>query len=256
MSTHLSPERIGRFTASRFGVLMQQPRTKEAREAGAFGAQGHDYIAAKAVERVTGIPMDDDAPHTFSSRRGLSLEPAALHLLGSHWQECRACTWQPYGTHLGSTPDALVNGGREPMDLKCPASASDVIRFGLEVIDGDFDTLLAWDVMYAWQVMVQALTCGADRAHLVYFTDRLPIIKITDSDRERAQDLIDVAAAHHSDATGYPWSYQYASDGFFFVARSFNLTQPIVDRIGSALDRAVTLCTTTEQKVRKLITTT
>ena len=255
MIPHLSTDRIGRFTASRFGVLMQQPRSKAERDAGAFGATGTDYITAKAIERVTGVAMDDGEAHSFSSRRGLLLEPAAMHLLADVWQECKPCTWQPYGTHLGSTPDALVNGGTESMDLKCPANASDVVRFGLEVIDDDFDTLLAWNAMYAWQIMVQAVTCGSNRAHLVYFTDRLPIIKITDGTRGIVQGLIDDAAQRYSDLYGYPWQYAFATDGFFFVARSFALTDDIRGRILSTLDRAVAQCTAKEVEVRKLIKT-
>ena len=253
MIPHLSTDRIGRFTASRFGVLMQQPRSKAERDAGAFGATATDYITAKAIERVTGVAMDDGDAHSFSSRRGLLLEPAAMHLLSAEWQECKPCTWQPFGTHLGSTPDALVNGGTEPMDLKCPANAADVVRFGLEVVDGDFDSLLAWDTMYAWQVMVQALTCGSSRAHLVYFTDRLPIIKITESDRAYVQDLIVQRAEELSDAHGYPWQYTFATDGFFFVARSFALTDEIRAQILSTLDRAALQCTAVEGEVVKLV---
>jgi len=253
MIPHLSTDRIGRFTASRFGVLMQQPRSKAERDAGAFGATGTDYITAKAIERVTGTAMDDGEAHSFSSRRGLLLEPAAMYLLGDAWQECKPCTWQPCGTHLGSTPDALVNGGTEPMDLKCPANACDVVRFGLEVVEDDFDTLLAWNAAYAWQIMVQAVTCGSERAHLVYFTDRLPIIKITDSTREIVQGLTDDAGARYSDMYGYPWQYQFASDGFFFVARSFALTDEIRAQILSTLDRAALQCTAMERGVRGLL---
>lgn len=255
MIPHLSTDRIGRFTASRFGVLMQQPRSKKDRDAGAFGAAGLGYITAKAIERVTGTAMDDGEAHGFSSRRGMLLEPAAMHLLSGAWLDCKPCTWQPFGTHLGSTPDALVNGGREPMDLKCPANAADVVRFGLEVRDDDFDSLLAWDSGYAWQIMMQALTCGSDRAHLVYFTDRLPIIKITDSDRAYVQALINDAAQRYSDLYGYPWQYDFATGGFFFVARPFALTTEIRDRMLSTLDRAVTQCQNLENDVANLIQT-
>ena len=253
MIPHLSTDRIGRFTASKFGVLMQQPRSKADRDAGAFGATATDYITAKAIERVTGTAMDDGEAHSFSSRRGLLLEPAAMYLLGDAWQECKPCTWQPCGTHLGSTPDALVHGGTEPMDLKCPANACDVVRFGLEVVEDDFDTLINWNAAYAWQIMVQAVTCGSDRAHLVYFTDRLPIIKVTDSTREIVQGLVDDAARRYSDLYGYPWQYQFATDGFFYVARSFALTDDIRERILSTLDRAAAQCAAMEADVRKLI---
>ena len=71
--------------------------------AGAFGAAGTNYITAKAIERVTGVAMDDGEAYGFSARRGLLLEPAAMHLLTGAWQVPSACTWQPFGTHLGST---------------------------------------------------------------------------------------------------------------------------------------------------------
>lgn len=253
MIPHLSTGRIGRFTASRFSTLMEQPRSKADRDVGLFSAAGANYIAAKATERVTGVAMDGGDAHNFSSRRGLLLEPAAMYLLSRNWYECKPCTWQPYGTHLGSTPDALVNGGAEPMDLKCPANPCDVVRFGLEVADDDFDTLVAWESKYAWQIMVQAVTCGSERAHLVYFTDRLPIIKITDSTREIVQGLTDDAGARYSDMYGYQWQYQFASDGFFFVARSFALTDEIRAQILSTLDRAALQCTAVEGEVVKLV---
>ena len=101
--------------------------------------------------------------------------------------------------------------------------------------------------------MVQAVTCGSDRAHLVYFTDRLPIIKMADSTREIVQGLTDDAAQRYSDLYGYPWHYTFATDGFFIVARSFALTDDIRWRILSTLDRASEHCTAAEADIRKLI---
>jgi hypothetical protein len=244
--------RVGKFTASNFGALMTMPRSATARAAGAFAEAGQSYITAKAIERATGIVMDEGGGDSFGSRRGLMLEPAALFLLRDVWTACSACTWQQFGDNLGSTPDALVNGG-DTMDLKCPTNPADVVRFGLDVPDGDFDALLAWDAKYAWQIMVQALTCGSDRAHLVYFTDMLPIIKITDKDRALAQALIDDAADLHSEDARFPWSYQYASDGFFFVARSFTLTPERRELMLSTLARAEAECQRIEKDVRYLI---
>lgn len=247
--------RIGRFTASKFGALMTQPRSKAAREAGAFGADGTGYIFAKAIERLTGVPVDD-AGSTPVMRRGLLLEPAALHILSTAWKPCEACTWQAYGDNLGSTPDALVEAGHATMDLKCPGNPADVVRFADEVVDGDFDTLLAWDSTYAWQVMVQALTCGCDTAHLVYFTDRLPINRLTDEQLQEAQTLIDLRAEQYSQESIYPWSYTYGSDGYFFAARSFRLTDEIKERILSTLERAEAECQAVMMRCGKLLAST
>lgn len=246
--------RLGRFTASSFSALMALPRSATARAAGEFTEAGHGYITAKAIERATGFPMDESGAESWASRRGLMLEPAALFLLRDVWQRCSPCTWQQFGANLGSTPDALVNGGKEPMDLKCPSNPADVVSFGLQVPDGDFDALLAWEPKYAWQIMVQALTCGSEVAHLVYFTDMLPIIKITEQDRETAQALIDDAATTHSEDRSFPWSYRYASDGFFFVARSFEFTAARREQIVAALGRAEAECQRIERDVKHLIT--
>ena len=285
--------RIGRFTASKFGALMKEPQSfdaeafahlvpreegytvlksgprkgeevrvknfnalarEAARKAGKmpFSAEGTGYIFAKAIERLTGVPVDD-AGSTPVMRRGLLLEPAALHILSTAWKPCEACTWQAYGDNLGSTPDALVEAGHATMDLKCPGNPADVVRFADEVVDGDFDTLLAWDSTYAWQVMVQALTCGCDTAHLVYFTDRLPINRLTDEQLQEAQTLIDLRAEQYSQESIYPWSYTYGSDGYYFAARSFRLTDEIKERILSALERAEAECQAVMLRCGKLL---
>lgn len=218
-----------------------------------FSEGGHGYVVAKAIERVTGVAMDESGGDSYGSRRGLMLEPAALFLLGNVWHQCSPCTWQQYGDNLGSTPDSLIKKGTEPMDLKCPVNPADVVRFGLEVPDNDFEALLAWEPKYAWQIMVQALTCGSDVAHLVYFTDMLSIIKITDTDRGTAQGLIDAAAEKYSEGKSFPWSYQYATDGFFYVARSFELTSEVRAQMISIVERAERQCLLEVEKVTRLI---
>src|SRR5690606_19709466 len=189
--------------------------------------------------RITGMPMDDGDDKGPSARRGLLLEPAALHLLNERWRPVDPTTWQPYGDDLGSTPDALVDHGRGTLDLKCPANPADVVRFGMDVQDGDFLSLCGWNRNYAWQVMVQALTCGCNEAHLVYFTDRLPVHKLTNDERDVVQDIIDHRAEQYSQESTWPWSYTYASQGYLYVARSFTLTDEIRERILATLDRAV-----------------
>ncbi len=245
--------RIGRFTASRFGALMTQPRSKADRDAGKCGAVAMAYITAKAVERLTGVPMDDGEDKGFAARRGLLLEPAALHILNKVWRQCDPCTWQAYGDNLGSTPDALVDNGKATMDLKCPANPVDVVRFADEVIDGDFDTLLGWDTMYAWQIMVQALTTGCGTAHLVYFTDRLPVYKLDHDELHEAQTLIDQRAEQYSQESIYPWSYTYASDGYYYAAKTFTLTDEIAKQITDKLERCEAECVNIMHKIKALL---
>lgn len=245
--------RIGRFTASTFGALMVQPRNKADREAGKFGATAQALIRAKAIERLTGTWMSD-GESSFSMRRGLLLEPAALHILNKHWRPCDPTTWQPYGDNFGSTPDALVDGGISTMDLKCPANPADVVAFADEVIDGDFDTLLGWDLNYAWQIMIQALTSGVKTCWLVYFTDKLAIHTLTDAEREEVQLLIDQRADLYSQEHTFPWSYTYAGGGYFYAARQFTLTDEIQRTILDTLERAEVECLNTMHRLRPLLT--
>lgn len=243
--------RVGRFTASTFGMLMTEPRSKADREAGKFGATAASLITAKAIERLTGVWANDVS--TPIMRRGLLIEPAALHILNKHWRPVDPTTWQPWGQNFGSTPDGLVDRGAATMDLKCPGNYVDVVRFADEVQDNDFDSLLAWDRDYAWQIMVQALTCGVDTAWLVYFTDRLPHCELSIDERQEVQSLIDARADQYSQENEYPWSYTFGSGGYFFAARRFTLTKEIEQTILSTLERAEAECLRVMDRLRPLL---
>lgn len=250
--------RVGRFTASTFGALLTEPRSKAAREAGEFSATARALITAKAIERLTGVWMNDvDTP---LMRRGLLMEPGAMYCLSKHWQPVDCCTFQPMGNNFGSTPDLLTRVP-DPGDLKCPGNAADVVRFADEVHDDDFDSLLRWDKDYAWQTQCQALTCGSERCWLIYFTDRLPIIPLSDEDMEEIQTLTDARAEQYSQESRFPWSYSfaeqndpYAPRGFFYAARWFSLTEERRDLILSTLERAEIECVNTMHRLRPILT--
>lgn len=238
--------RLGKFTASTIGKLMQQPRmTKDMNEraaAGAvfFGEGAHSMIAQKAAERVSGVREHNVS--TYSMKRGTALEPAGIHLLSQDWTPIDGCAYMPYGTNSGATPDGLVFKGRGTMDLKCPEAFTDVLRFGAEVPDGDFDALERWDKGYAWQIMHQAKCAGVTEAWLVYFTDRLPWIKLDDTDMDAVHDIINFACDRLSEGDVYPYSYQFGSRGFAYVARRFELTQERSERIDRVLAAAEIEC--------------
>ena len=261
MSTLLAPQqtdtkawkdtRIGRFTASTFWMLMTQPKSKAAREAGEWSETAKSLITAKAIERLTGtwIKTDDTSP----MRRGLLMEPAALHILSQVWRHIDLCTWQPYGETLGSSPDGLVDNGTGTMDLKCPGNPADVVRFADEVVSGDFESLRSWDASYAWQIMVQALTCGVEECHLVYFTDRLPVFTMSDDLRNEAQTLIDERAEQYSQESPYPWSYSLNGSGYFWAAKSFTINADIREAILSTHALADAECARVMDRLRPLL---
>lgn len=251
--------RLGKFTASTIGKLMGQPRmTKEmtARaEAGAvfFGDGALSLIAEKATERVSGVREVSVA--NYSMKRGTVLEEAGIHLLSEHWQLIEGCPYLSWGNNSGATPDGLVGKGNATMDLKCPEAITDVLRFGAEVPDGDFEALVAWDKNYAWQVMHQAKCAGVTEAWLVYFTDRLPWIKLDDEKRDEVQHIIDHACSRFNDENLYPYEYQFASDGFAYVARKFTLTPERSELIDRVLLAAEVECVNMAHKFKNVLPT-
>ena len=238
--------RLGKFTASTIGKLMTQPRmTKDMIEraaAGAvfFGEGAMSLIAEKAAERVSGVR--EHSPSTYSMKRGTVLEEAAIHLLKQHWTDIDGCNYMPYGKNSGATPDGLVFKGLGTVDLKCPEAFTNVLRFGAEVPDGDFDALEAWDRGYAWQIMHQAKCAGVKEAWLVYFTDRLPWIKLDDTDEYALQEILEFACGRLAEGSEYPFGYTFGSKGFAYVARRFELTDERSERIDRVLAAAEIEC--------------
>ena len=249
--------RLGKFTASTIGKLMTQPRmTKDMNEraaAGAvfFGEGAISLIAEKAAERVSGVR--EHSPSTYSMKRGTVLEEAAVHLLSQHWTPIDGCAYMPYGSNSGATPDGLVFKGLGTVDLKCPEAFTNVLRFGAEVPDGDFDALEAWDRGYAWQVMHQAKCAGVKEAWLVYFTDRLPWIKLSEEDRDIAQQIIDFACDRLAEGSEFPFGYTFGGDGYFYVARRFELTDDRSDKIDRVLVAAEVECVNMQHTFKNLL---
>lgn len=249
--------RVGKFTASTLGQLMTTPRvTKDIQarlDAGevVFGDTALSLISAKAVERLTGTWIKTDEVPIM--KRGLLLEAGGLHLLSQDWTPIEPCTWQPYGKNAGATPDGLMFKGTACMDLKCPGNAADVVMFNDQVVDGDFDSLLTWDKGYAWQIAMQALACGVTECWLVYFTDRLPVFPITPETREAVQTVIDAQAELYSQESRFPWEYHFGSNGYYFSAKRFTLTDELKSKIERTLAAAEVVCLETMERFRPLL---
>ena len=240
--------RAGRFTASEIGKLFTSPRslTPEQKERKAkgipvFGDTALKLIASKAGERLTGAT--ESFATTRSMDRGTMLEHAARHILSKHWRPIDQVTFQAYGPNAGATPDGLTDGGHATIDIKCPESFGDVILFDQTIGDVcDFETLESWDKNYAWQIMMQAKCAGTKYGWLVYFTDRLPLKKLDEIERTEVQAILDYVGERMSEENMYPKTYTFASDGFHFSAKRFELTQERSDRIDAVLAAAEEEC--------------
>lgn len=236
----LNKDRVGRFTASTFSDLLTEPRSKADKEAGLLSETAKGVIIRKAMERIVGHSLESGA-ETWSMKRGIVLEAAALEILKwNYHDELSAASWQAHGENLGATPDAFLGRGGEigTLDVKCPTDPMDVVLFGLAVQDRDFDSLLKWNKNYAWQIMVQAYVSGTRYASLVYFTDQLAIREMSDEGREKVQRLIDDRCEQYSQERLYPFEYAYASSGYFYQARRFELTNELIDTIRSTVEKA------------------
>lgn len=235
-------ERAGKFTASTIGKLMTQPRMTKEMQARAdagevfFGDGARQLIATKACERMGDV--SEQGPSTRSMDRGTVLEHAAVHLLGRKWKPIELATYMRLGDNSGATPDGLMEEGTATVDIKCPEALADLMRFDLDVQSDDFDSLEAWDKVYAWQVMTQAKAAGVTRAYLIYFTDRLPLHVLTEEERASVQTIIDWHCEERSKNRDYPYQYRFASNGFAFVAKWFTLTDELSARIDRTLAAA------------------
>jgi hypothetical protein len=235
--------RIGRFTASTMSVLMTEPRSKAAKEAGEMSETTKKLISTKATERVTGIPVW--TPANFDMKRGTLLEHAAVYVLSQHWQPVFGCTWMPIGENSGATPDGLLKDGT-PLDIKCPSSQVDIMEFADQVKDNDWESLLAWNKSYAWQIATQAMAAGAKEASLLYFTDRLHTNAIDDDDAQVCNAIMEAVGDKMLQLTGQIYDYRLYSDsakhGYAFAARRFTIPQEAFDRINSVLKSAEVEC--------------
>ena len=211
-----------------------------------FGDTARKLIASKAGEPVTGeYEYSADTP---STRRGTILEHACRILLSKYWQPVDGSAWTPLGENSGATPDGTVRKGRETGDFKCPEAFADVLLFD-ELPDGDFEALEEWDKGYAWQIMTQAKAFGVKWANLVYFTDRLPITPITFVEREEVQMVMDYVANELEERTGRSWHYQFATQGFHFAVKRYELTEERSAKIDAVLASAEKVCVGIVEKI-------
>lgn len=132
-----SPEwhaaRAGVITASMFVVARE--RLKSGKNAGQFTAKARDYAFRLAIERISGIPLDEGV-ETWQMKRGHELEPAARmeHELQTGLMVQRAGFVVTEDRLFGASADGLIgeDGGSEYKCLVSPEKLRGVL------IDDDF----------------------------------------------------------------------------------------------------------------------
>jgi len=149
-------QRMGKFTASRFGDLMTNSRKKDVE----LSATAMSYIYEKAAEKLTGQRNE------FTSTAmewGTENEP----ICKAYYEEIIGCKIEemPFvliNEYSGASPDGMVDG--ENIEIKCPYNTTNHLK---TVFEGYIDP------KYMWQMQGQMMATGAIVCRFVSFDPRI-----------------------------------------------------------------------------------
>lgn len=164
--SHLSPERVGRFTASEIHKLIGQGRGK----GDMFSQTALTYIATKAYEAAIGYPEQGSPYNGPAAQWGIDNEPFAIRMLSL--QKFEGVFIHP-DLRLAATPDAIDNKG-QTHEIKSPYTFANTARF-MQL--KSTDELLNTTPEYFWQVIAQMVAANAERGYLHVYDARREIIK-------------------------------------------------------------------------------
>lgn len=160
--TTLSPEiagaRLGNLTASRIADALAKTKT-------GWGASRANLMAALAVERLTGRPMESFMNDAM--RWGVEQEPHAIAAYCWVFDvEVEPSGYVPHPTipNAGATPDGRVVGHNRTIEVKCPNSATHIQTLLTKEIDGKYQKQMLW----------QMACTGAEAVDFCTFDPRMP----------------------------------------------------------------------------------
>lgn len=164
--SHLSPERVGRFTASEIHKLIGQGRGK----GDMFSQTALTYIATKAYEAAIGYPEQGSPYNGPAAQWGIDNEPFAIRMLSL--QKFEGVFIHP-DLRLAATPDAIDNKG-QTHEIKSPYTFANTTRY-LQI--ANIDEVANTTPEYFWQVIAQIVAAKADCGFLHFYDARREIIK-------------------------------------------------------------------------------
>lgn len=143
--------REGRFTSSKFGLLMTPARDKkEAERNEGFGASAVSYIMEKAMEVYSGVSRDPDIGDLYSIRRGRILEAQGVkfYQLRENDDTVELTGFYTYGKDAGGSPD-FKSRKVGIAEVKCPKrNVHDKYVMNIRT----FDDLKDVEPKYWWQL--------------------------------------------------------------------------------------------------------
>jgi len=149
-------QRMGKFTASRFGDLMTNSRKKDE----VLSATAMSYIYEKAAEILTGQRYE----FTNSAMEwGNENEPLAK----AYYEELKGCKIEELGfvqinDYSGASPDGRVDG--DNIEIKCPYNTTNHLK---TVFEDNINS------SYMWQMQGQMLATGASVCRFISFDPRI-----------------------------------------------------------------------------------
>lgn len=160
--------RLGLVTASRFGDVMTEPRSKAAKEAGELSETAKGYLYETIAQAITGqervggksaamdrgVDMEADALDYYAETRMVDVRKGRLLILD--------------GLGIGATPDGFVEDdpdGPGIVEAKCPESRTHLMNWTARQVPED----------YVDQVQGQLWVTGRAWCDFVSYDDRFPL---------------------------------------------------------------------------------
>jgi putative phage-type endonuclease len=123
------------------------PRVVRRVKSGGYSADRESLLAAKVLERLTGVPVE--IPKTFAMLQGTEREPEARLLYsmvrGDEVEEAWLAA-HPFVRGAHASPDGYVGGSTGLIEIKCPLPAAHLDTLLGETISGDYITQVQWQM--------------------------------------------------------------------------------------------------------------
>jgi hypothetical protein len=180
--------RAGRFTSSQMHLLMSsgtremtieelkqhklknpKSKAKMIEDPNILSKATVTYIRAKAAETLTGHTAEE--VNSAPTRWGDDFEPiAAEYFTEKTGFEFEIISFVPFGDHAGGSPDRLIKGTKEILEIKCPYNSANQIDY-LMLTD-------QWDLKanfpeHYWQCMSNLLFLDSPLCHFVTYDHRM-----------------------------------------------------------------------------------
>ncbi len=180
--------RAGRFTSSEMWKLMEsgtrpmnaaelaaRPKsgkgsaTKFIEDASCLSATTKTYIYSKVAETLTGHAAEQ--VNSAPTRWGEEMEPFAAEFFKEKTGlDYDIISFVPFGDHAGGSPDRIIKGTKEILELKCPFNSANQVNY-LMLTD-------QWDLKreypeYYWQCMSNILFFDSPLCHFATYDHRM-----------------------------------------------------------------------------------